>query len=42
MLVTAATAIFNHTKPKDLVPNPLDPTVHEVVRAVELAIQEHK
>jgi malate dehydrogenase (oxaloacetate-decarboxylating) len=36
MLVAAALAIANHTKPGDLIPNPLDPTVHQVVaRAVE-------
>lgn len=41
MLVAAATAIFNHTKPGDLIPNPLDPMVHQVVaRAVELAAQK--
>lgn len=41
MLVAAATAIFNHTKPGDLIPNPLDPEVHQVVaRAVEMAAQE--
>lgn len=43
MLVAAAQAIFNHTKPGDLIPNPLDPSVHQVVaRAVELAAQEQK
>lgn len=43
MLVAAATAIFNHTKPGDLIPNPLDPSVHQVVaRAVELAAQEQE
>ncbi|MFX3675039.1 MAG: NAD-dependent malic enzyme [Paenisporosarcina sp.] len=43
MLVAAATAIFNHTKPGDLIPNPLDPTVHQVVaRAVELAAQKQE
>jgi malate dehydrogenase (oxaloacetate-decarboxylating) len=37
MLVSAALAIANYTKPGDLIPNPLDPTVHQVVaRAVEL------
>ena len=41
MLVAAARAIANHTKPGDLIPNPLDPTVHQVVaRAVEQAAQE--
>lgn len=40
MLVAAARAIANHTKPGDLIPNPLDPSVHQVVaRAVELAAQ---
>jgi malate dehydrogenase (oxaloacetate-decarboxylating) len=43
MLVAAAQAIFNHTKPGDLIPNPLDPSVHQVVaRAVELAAQQQK
>lgn len=43
MLVAAAQAIFNHTKPGDLIPNPLDPSVHQVVaRAVELAAQKQK
>lgn len=41
MLVAAARAIANHTKPGDLIPNPLDPNVHLVVaRAVEQAAQE--
>lgn len=41
MLVAAATAIFNYTKPGELIPIPLDPVVHEVVaQAVELAAQE--
>ena len=41
MLVAAARAIANHTKPGDLIPNPLDPSVHKVVaRAVEQAAQE--
>jgi malate dehydrogenase (oxaloacetate-decarboxylating) len=36
MLVAAVLAIANHTKPVDLIPNPLDPTVHQIVaRAVE-------
>ncbi|MBU0906016.1 MAG: NAD-dependent malic enzyme, partial [Firmicutes bacterium] len=43
MLVAAAQAIFNHTKPGDLIPNPLDPSVHQVVaRAVELAATKQK
>jgi len=43
MLVAAAKAIVNHTKPGDLIPNPLDPMVHQVVaRAVEQAAQENK
>ncbi len=43
MLVAAALAIANHTKPGDLIPNPLDPTVHQVVaRAVELAAQSNE
>ncbi|WP_026022988.1 NAD-dependent malic enzyme [Paenisporosarcina sp. TG20] len=41
MLVAAARALANHTKPGELIPNPLDPTVHQVVtRAVELAAQQ--
>ena len=43
MLVAAARAIANHTKPGDLIPNPLDPSVHQVVaRAVELAAQTNE
>jgi len=43
MLVAAAKAIANHTKPGDLIPNPLDPSVHQVVaRAVEQAAQTEK
>ncbi|MGB2992204.1 MAG: NAD-dependent malic enzyme [Paenisporosarcina sp.] len=43
MLVAAARAIANHTKPRDLIPNPLDPSVHQVVaRAVELAAQTNE
>lgn len=43
MLVGAARAIANHTKPGDLIPNPLDSSVHTVVaRAVEQAVQEQK
>jgi malate dehydrogenase (oxaloacetate-decarboxylating) len=38
MLVAATLAIANYRKPGDLIPNSLDPTVHQVVaRAVELA-----
>ncbi len=43
MLVAAARAIADYTKPGDLIPNPLDPNVHQVVaRAVEAAAQEQK
>ncbi|WP_391202739.1 NAD-dependent malic enzyme [Psychrobacillus sp. L4] len=38
MLIAAAQAIVGHTKPGELIPNPLDPTVHHLVaRAVEEA-----
>ncbi|TQR18023.1 NAD-dependent malic enzyme [Psychrobacillus vulpis] len=38
MLIAAATAIVNHTKPGELIPNPLDPMLHHLVaRAVEEA-----
>ncbi|WP_342598671.1 malic enzyme-like NAD(P)-binding protein [Psychrobacillus sp. FSL H8-0483] len=38
MLIAAAQAIVAHTKPGELIPNPLDPTVHHLVaRAVEEA-----
>ncbi|PUB09838.1 hypothetical protein C8K15_12427 [Paenisporosarcina sp. OV554] len=31
-VAAAALAIANHTKPGDLIPNPLDPTVHQVLQ----------
>lgn len=38
MLIAAAQAIVSHTKPGELIPNPLDPMVHHLVaRAVEEA-----
>ena len=38
MLIAASLAIVNHTKPGELIPNPLDPTLHHLVaRAVEEA-----
>ncbi|MFJ8066143.1 NAD-dependent malic enzyme [Psychrobacillus sp. NPDC096426] len=38
MLIAAAQAIVSHTKPGELIPNPLDPAVHHLVaRAVEEA-----
>ncbi|MFJ5768240.1 NAD-dependent malic enzyme [Psychrobacillus sp. NPDC093180] len=41
MLIAAAQAIVGHTKPGELIPNPLDPTVHQLVaRAVEEAANQ--
>ena len=41
MLIAAAQAIVGHTKPGELIPNPLDPTVHQLVaRAVEEAVNK--
>lgn len=41
MLIAAAQAIVSHTKPGELIPNPLDPTVHHLVaRAVEEAANQ--
>lgn len=38
MLIAASLAIVKHTKPGELIPNPLDPTLHHLVaRAVEEA-----
>ena len=43
MLVAAARDIANHTKPGDLIPIPLDSSVHQVVaRAVEFAAQTNE
>ncbi|WP_262177590.1 NAD-dependent malic enzyme [Saccharococcus sp. Marseille-Q5394] len=42
MLITAALAILDSTKPGDLVPHPLDPAVHEnVANAVERVANEN-
>lgn len=43
MLIAAARAIVESTKPGDLVPHPLDPHVHEnVAHAVELVVNSEK
>ena len=39
MLIAAAQAIVDYTRPGELIPNPLDPAVHYIVaRAVEEAV----
>lgn len=43
MLIAASLAIVEHTKPGELIPNPLDPTLHQLVaRAVEEAANNEK
>ncbi|SDZ21563.1 NAD-dependent malic enzyme [Thermoactinomyces sp. DSM 45892] len=43
MLVAAATAISNHTKPGQLVPHPLDLGAHQIVaEAVEMAVMKEE